>query len=72
MPLINKYSSVCAAGLVALAWYDSFYVALLLGSVLGTAWLRDWIQGPKYTGKLLKSLKSLRILLLTCFTPMTQ
>lgn len=38
------------AGLVALAWCDSFYLSLVLGSILGIAWLSDWAQGPMYTG----------------------
>ncbi len=44
------HSWLVAAGLLALACWDSFTVALLLASVLGLAWLADWAQGPKYTG----------------------
>ena len=34
---------MCLAGLLALAWCDSCWLlALLLGSVLGVAWLADW------------------------------
>jgi len=32
-------------GLLLLAWFDSFLLALLLGSVIFWAWLMDWCQG---------------------------
>ena len=47
--LSRVMSVLVAGGLVLLAWYDSILVGLLVGGVLGWAWLTDWVQGAVCT-----------------------
>jgi len=42
-------SAGAAGGLAVLAWCDSLLLAVLLGSILGWAWLIDWCKGPSCT-----------------------